>query len=76
MQVGNGLKAILHGVKFHQGHVLLIRVAQDLHRLHLPVLAEYLVQRALLADLLLQRRDMQGLRGGVDCQRTVRRESE
>jgi hypothetical protein len=51
VQVGNGLEAVLHRVELHQRHVLLVRVAQDLDRLDLPVLAEDLVERALFADL-------------------------
>ena len=71
MEVGNSLEAILGGVEFHKGHVLLVGVAQDLDRLHLPELAEYLVEHVLLADILLEGTHVQSLRRGVDRQRPI-----
>lgn len=61
VEIGNGLETILHRVELHQCHILLVRVAKDLHRLHLPEFTEDLVQRPLLAYLLLQRTHMQRL---------------
>lgn len=54
MQVGDGLKTILDRVEFHQSHVLLVGIAEDLHRFDFPILAEDLVKRILTAYLLLQ----------------------
>lgn len=54
MQIGNGLEAVLDRVEFNQRHVFLVRVAENLHGLHLSVLTEDLVERVLTADLLLQ----------------------
>ena len=76
VEVGDGLEAVLHRVELDQGHVLLVGVAEDLDGLHLAVLAEDVVERVLLADLLLQRAHVQRLRGRVHRQRAVRGETE
>ena len=71
VEVSDGLEAVLHQVKLDKCHVFLIRIAQDLHSLHAPVLIEDLVQRVFAADILLQGTDMKSLRGRVDCKRAV-----
>lgn len=68
MQVRNSLKTVLHRIKLHQGHVLLVGVAQDLHCLHPTELAEDLVQCVLSANVLLQRAHVQRLRRRVHSQ--------
>ena len=75
VKAGNGLEAVLHGIKLNQGHVLLVGVAQNLDRLDPPEVTEYFVKHMLFADVLLQRTHVESLRGGVDREGPVRSES-
>ncbi len=67
----DGLEAVLHGVEFDQGHILLIGIAEYVDCLYFAELAEDIVESMLFANLSLQRTHMQSLRRRVYSQRTV-----
>lgn len=66
MQLGYSPEAILKAIELNQRHILIRRLLQNMHILHLTVLLENTPQNLLTTDLLLERGDMQGLGGRVD----------
>lgn len=76
VQVSNRFETVLDRVEFHQRHVFLVWIAQNLHSFHLTELAEYFVESVLPADVLFEGAHVEGLGGRVDGKRSVRGEPE
>lgn len=74
VQAGHSSKTVLDAVELNQSHVLLLRLPQQDHFLHLPVLRKDLSEHCLLAGLPLQRRHVKGGRWSIDGNRFLRGE--